>query len=252
MMDNITKPVEHITKISVPFDDVFTSVFVIDVNGKTVLFDSATTKYDVDKYIVPALDKLGVTPDILVSSHHHADHMGGEQFLAIIYPGATRAKYPKLCEDMSQKRALSDGNILFSAVETVHLPGHCSDAIALFDKRTKTLVSADCLQLCGVGSYGTGLENAAEYLESIRRLREMDIENIITSHEYVPLGSCAFGRDAVEQYLDECEAYVFELAAFIMAHRELSFDEISELYNSENPHLPPISAYSFRNIAENI
>ncbi len=252
MMENITKPVEHITKISIPFDDDFTSVFIIDVNGKTVLFDSATTKYDVDKYIVSALEELKVTPDILVSSHHHADHMGGEQFLAKIYPEAIRTKYPRIGDDMSQKRALSDGNLLFSTIETVHLPGHCSDAIALFDKRTKTLVSADCLQLCGVGRYGTGLENAAEYLESIRRLKEMDIENIIASHEYVPLGSCAFGKDAVEQYLDECEAYVFELAAFIMAHRELSFDDISGLYNSENPHLPPIGAYSFRNIAENI
>lgn len=251
-MDNIKEIIGNVTKIIVPFEDDYTSVFVIKTEGGNILFDCATTKYDVDEYIVPALEKLGVTPDFIICSHYHGDHMGGEVFLAEKYPNAKRGKIARNDEDMTGKIPLSDKDVIFDCIEIVSLPGHCEDALALFDKRTSTLVSGDCLQLCGVGRYGTGVFDATSYIKSIEKLRGSSVENIITSHEYVPFGFLAIGKEAVAKYLDECEKYIYVLKDFANKHKDLPYKEIASLYNSENKNLPPVGAYTFKTVAEDI
>lgn len=254
-MSVFEKITDNIYRLYVPFEDIHTSVFAILCKENSIIFDAATTKDDVEKHILPAISQLGITPDMIICSHFHDDHAGGESALARHFPNARRAKFFAAHKPTGENiYALHDGELVFGCIEIKNLRGHTDDSIALFDTRTKTLVSADCLQLCGISRYGTGISDAAEYLKSIAGLRRSDIENIVASHRYVPLGDTAFGREKVCEYLDECEKYIYNLRDFAVSciKNDLTYPEISKLYNSLHTNLPPISDFTFKTIAESI
>ena len=74
------KEVSDIFRLKIPFDDIYTSVFLIKSSEGPILVDCATTAEDVDEYIIPALRLMGYAPsDIrcLVLTHSHSDHAGG-------------------------------------------------------------------------------------------------------------------------------------------------------------------------------
>ena len=242
---SFNKIVENVYRLWVPFQGTFTSVFCIKSDNATIVFDAATTQYDVEKYIIPALKNGGFKPTHIVSSHYHDDHMGGEKYLAEAYPDALRLKMPHNGKVEEGKKALNDGEMIDGVVKAVSLPGHTDDAIGLFDTRTKTLVSADCLQLYGIGKYGTGVGDGPAYFASVRKARALDPEIVVAAHDYAPLGCVAVGKEAVKEYIDECEKYIFVLKNFAECHSDLSFDEIATLYREENKKLPLVGAYTF-------
>ena len=236
--------------LKVPFENSTTCVFAIKCDDKVVVYDSATTQDDVKDRIIPALRQKGFVPDLIVSSHFHSDHMGGEKFVAEEYPEADRIKLAHDKTEDEGKRIVSDGEMIFDTLRIVSIPGHTDDAMALYDTRTKTLVCADCLQLWGIGKYGIGLYDANKYLSSMDMLSKLDIENIIASHDYHPLGAHAFGKENVQKYIEECKKYIYVLKEYADNNKSLSFDEIAEKYKSENPTLPTISAYTFKLCSE--
>lgn len=246
------KVVENIFCLQVPFDGDSTSVFAFECDEGTVIFDSATTEIDVDERIIPAIRQKGFEPTHIISSHFHSDHMGGEEFLAKEYPDAIRAKLVHDGKIENGKKVLCDGDIICDCLKIVTLPGHSDDSAAILDTRTNTLVCADCLQLWGIGKYGTGVSLAKAYLESIEKVRKLDVENIIASHCYAPLGAHAFGKEAVKKYLDECEKYISVLKSFAEKHSDLAFDKMAELYNAENPDMPKMGAHTFEAIAKEL
>jgi glyoxylase-like metal-dependent hydrolase (beta-lactamase superfamily II) len=72
------------------------------------------------------------------------------------------------------------------------------------DRQTGTLLSGDTLQLFGISRYRNGIRYPRLYRETVERIRQMPLLRIIASHEYDPLGACAEGRDAIEEYLNTC------------------------------------------------
>lgn len=202
----ITQPVSNIYKLEVPFDDIYTSVFVLKFGERYAIVDAATTDFDVDRYIVPALAELGLSaraPEALLLTHRHGDHAGGAKRLSEIFPGMP-VYSSEGCRDVPT-RTLCDGDVLFDLIEVVMLPGHTDTSVGFLDRRTDTLLSGDCLQQRGVSRYTNGVKDREAYLRSIARLRTMRLSRILASHEYVPLGSTAEGEAAVRAYLDECE-----------------------------------------------
>ena len=212
-MKHITPITEHITRIRVPFFDIFTTVFLVKTEKGNLLFDTATYDTDITAIIFPALRSIGVSPDSLTHifiSHPHGDHAGGIPAILAALPHVTvvagsealREKHPDMLLQVAK-----EGDTLLDCLMTVSLPGHTPDAIALYDTRTKTLLSGDCLQLAGVGKYIHGINNRELYRSSVRRLMNMDILRIVAAHEYVPLGSIAEGKGAVRDYLEACLSF---------------------------------------------
>lgn len=194
---------QGIFRLKVPFEELYTSVFFVQCGEEWAVIDCATTEWDVDSYILPAIKSLQGNVTHLLLTHGHGDHAGGAERML--------AHLPALCLCTAENwtrtpyRTLSDGEILLGRLQVVSLPGHSSHSVAYLDLPTKTLLSGDCLQLAGVGKYVHGIAYPERYLCSIERLRGMSIERIVASHDYVPLGCWAEGADAVTRYLDECE-----------------------------------------------
>lgn len=61
MTKKFSKEVERIFRLKVPFEDLYTSVFLLRTEQGNVLVDCATYASDVEDYIIPALKKMGLS-----------------------------------------------------------------------------------------------------------------------------------------------------------------------------------------------
>ncbi len=193
-MNEFEKITDGIYRIKVPFEDIYTSVFALCEEGKCILLDSAC-EGDVEVCIIPALQKLGITPDYLIASHYHSDHSGGMTALRIAYPNATLKAY-------------QDGERLLGRFVVLNLKGHTDDCLAIYDEKTHTLISCDCLQAYGIGRYSTSVEDKAAYMQAIKTVRGLSPSMIIASHEYEPCGAIMKSESEIEKFLLACEQAV--------------------------------------------
>lgn len=196
---------EHLYRVLVPFEDLTTTVYIAVYAEGVALIDSATYPTDVDRYILPALSTLGIEGErvkVLALTHNHGDHGGGLARLAECFPHAAIRAHEPL--PYTAYLPLSDGEILLGGLQVVHLPGHTRRSVGYLDLPTRTLLSGDCLQLGGIGKYRNGIGYPAFYMDSIEKLRSMDVHRIVAAHAFEPLGSVAEGREAVAKYLSTC------------------------------------------------
>ncbi len=192
---------DGIYRIIFPFDEVTTSVFLLTQGKETIILDSGACDEDAEKYILPAVAELGLTPRYLVSSHTHCDHHGGINALKKAYPKAIAALFEQSIPDSYH---LNDGELLLGRYRMLNVLGHSPDSLAVFDETTATLLSFDCLQQYGVGKFRSGIGDKSAYLASLDRVRRIAPKTIIASHEYDPLGSIAEGEAQINELLRVC------------------------------------------------
>ncbi|MBE6596841.1 MAG: MBL fold metallo-hydrolase [Ruminococcaceae bacterium] len=189
---------DGIYRLKIPFEKIFTSVFLIESNSGKILVDTGTTQDDVELYIIPALSAYGCrVSDIrtLVLTHKHSDHAGGSKHFLRFAPDV---------EVITDIKDLGDGITIYP------LSGHTDDSIGVLDERSGTLISADGLQGAGVDRYRCSIKNMPAYLATIERIRnDKRIENILFSHAYEPWNKDnIFGRENVKSCVKVCESIV--------------------------------------------
>lgn len=197
-MNKFYKETNGIYRLQIPFEAIYTSVFLIQSPSSVILVDCATTSEDVDQYIVPALGEMGYKcSDIgtLVLTHKHGDHAGGASQVLSLAPSI---------EVVTDVRTLCDGIFTYS------MAGHTVDCIGVLDTRSHTLISGDGLQGAGVDKYRCSVEKIEAYRNTLERIQnDKRIENILFSHAYEPWNKdSVIGRSAVEACLSECMKYI--------------------------------------------
>ncbi len=197
-MSEFYEETKNIYRLKVPFDTVYTSVFLIKAAPRVILVDCATTAHDVKDVILPALKKMGYAPtdvDTLVLTHRHDDHAGGLD---------TLLHHAPQLEIVTDIRSLDDG------VCTYPMGGHTRDCIGVLDTRTGTLISGDGLQGAGVDKYRCYVQEPSTYRETIDSIRkDPRVEHILFSHAYEPwYADRITGRAQVLACLDGCLQYV--------------------------------------------
>ena len=161
------KIVDGIYRLKIPFDTVYTSVFLVLTESGRVLVDCATTDRDVDEYIIPALRELGIKPtDIrsIVITHNHGDHAGGLE---------------RILHHAPDIEIIREARELFDGILTYPLYGHAKEMIGLLDIRTGTLISGDGLQGAGIKQYRTIKRLKATTGSNIPRLHVNQSVNFI-------------------------------------------------------------------------
>ena len=193
-----SEEIKSIYRLKVPFERIYTSVFLIKAEENVFLVDCATTDYDVDNVILPALRELGVKiTDInfLVLTHRHSDHAGGSKRILELAP------------DIS---VVTDIRTIDNGISTYSMSGHTEDCIGVLDERTHTLISGDGLQGAGVDRYRCSLKNKEAYVQTLETVKnDPRIENILFSHAYEPWNTDRIqGRENIRLCTIECNRYI--------------------------------------------
>lgn len=240
-MNNYTKINDSIFRLTVPFEDVFTSVYAIKTKDGALLFDTATYDEDFENYTLPFLNEIGISEDELkyvFLSHSHEDHAGGLKAILKNYPGCVVVSASsKLEEEYKNYTFLNpeDGETVLGVLKTVKIPGHTSDSMAVMDTRTNTLISGDSLQMYGLfgsGKWGANIILPNEHKKAIEKLKKMDIECILTAHDYHPHGYRFCGKAEVEKAFELCIEPLNKIKNLILENHDLDDKEICSIYNS--------------------
>ncbi len=202
-MNKFEKLEDGIFRLCIPFDNIYTTVFLLKSKKGIAIIDSATYPQDAENYIFPALNEIDVTPQILLCSHMHSDHNGALSELSKLFPDM---KIGLFFGDYSLKNAhyFNDGDILFNRFKILNLKGHTLDCLGVLDLKTKTLITCDALQQKGVGKYKPFAESKEEYLKTINRIEGLDVSRIICSHDYEPFGFSVTKKD-ISKLLEICK-----------------------------------------------
>jgi len=250
-MKNLTRINEHIHRLVVPYKDIFTTVYFIQNQGKTIVFDTAAGPGDVEDYILPAMKELGITAEMMryvFVSHNHRDHSFGVERFLQEYPNACLVTpSAKLAQDNENYQVMmpGDGDIIMEDFRVVMIPGHTKDSVALLDLRTATLVTGDCLQMYGIfgsGDWGSNIHFPAEHLEALKKVGAMDIAAVVTAHDYHPYGFMVQGRENVLACLNSCAEPLLKVKALIAENPQCSDGQIAIMYNNADK-VPTIGAH---------
>lgn len=247
-MENFERINENICRMTVPYKDIFTTIYTVRTPQGVLLFDAASWDSDVEGYILPFLKEANVAPEELkyiFISHNHTDHAGGIGELLKVYPEVTiLSRSRKLHEKHPAGRFIyhEDGETFLDVLQVVTIPGHTKDCSAILDTRTNTLISGDCLQAYGIRGSGTWAANIIYpdlYVQAIEKVRTLEIDQILTAHDYDPQGYRADGKDEVASYLDACITPLRTMQKLILQYPELDDAGVQAKYNYD-PQLPKI------------
>ena len=233
----------NIQRIVIPYKDIFTTVYILQYKSGVLVFDAAADGTDVDGYIVPALEELKLAREdvkYIFISHDHRDHSGGLPRLLEHCPNAcVLSCSQRLKERLGAAEFImpQDGQRVDDVFQVVTIPGHTADSMALLDERTNTLVTGDCLQLYGIfGStdWACAITLPEEHFQALNKVRAIQVDEILTAHDYHPCGCRYVGHEAVEQALDACAQPLEEIRQIIRDNADMDDEMVRETFNAKD------------------
>ena len=237
---DIVKENENIFRITTPYKDIFTTVYLIKTENGALLFDCASYDNDIDDYIVPFLQELVVSANELkyvFISHNHADHSGGLKAFMQKYPSTyivTRSQNLKETYADFNVYISNDSDTLLDVLKVVTIPGHTADAQGILDTRTNTLISGDCLQMYGIygsGAWGANITLIKNHFEALEKLEKMQIDYLLTAHDYHPKGYKYVGKKEAAFAINACREPILKVCELIKENVYLTDAQITDKYN---------------------
>lgn len=150
-------------------------------SGKTGVVDPS-----VAGPVLAVLSEAGLKLDVILNTHHHSDHSGGNLELKaatgakVVGPAADRDRIPGIDVALADGETFAFGD---SVATVLDIPGHTRGHIAFWFAQDNAVFSGDTLFSLGCGRTFEG--TADQMWRSLSRLRDLPPETrIYCGHEY--------------------------------------------------------------------
>jgi glyoxylase-like metal-dependent hydrolase (beta-lactamase superfamily II) len=263
----------------------FMAQYLLVGEERSVLVDTGLADTP-DTVLLPALERAGVEPDLVLVSHADLDHCGGNRRLRERHPKALFACHELDRRWIESNAAMLAENYLWHQpygfdepdeagcremlaqlggdapvdiglaggttvrlgqrwrVDVLHLPGHTPGHLGLWDAKARVAIIIDAALSDGIyDRAGNRLippryYDADAYRETIRRIRALEPELLLTAH-YPPMLS-ADARAFCERSL----AYVDAVEAIVREGRAEGETSLRRLTERANERLGPFPEFS--------
>ena len=196
------------------FDDLFLvkqdmrpgwyySVFVVFGENNIGIIDTGFENTLVD-YVLPLLQGKGrnlCDVDLIVNTHRDGDHIKGNDVFKkktgapIVAHSLAAEAIPSLDKTMDEGDVMKLGDRLF---KVIHTPGHRPGAVCMLDEEHKVIITGD--SVCGEKEDLIRMDKNI-YIESLRRLLELDVDIMIMSHPFKPAGKNILKGDEIGEMI---------------------------------------------------
>ena len=158
------------------------SYLLYDKDTNTVAIIDPSDFNTCDKVISKKYNKL----DYILNTHHHFDHVGGNQKLKEKYKSKVlgfeldKNRIPCIDIALKEKQSFKIGNTSF---EVIFIPGHTKGHVAFYCKDEKIVFTGDTLFSLGCGRVFEGTYE--QMFSSLNKLKNLPIDTkIYCGHEY--------------------------------------------------------------------
>jgi glyoxylase-like metal-dependent hydrolase (beta-lactamase superfamily II) len=181
----------------------YCSVFVVLGEDNIGIVDTGYENTLMD-YVFPLIQEKGRSldeVDLIVNTHRDGDHIKGNDVFKektgapIVAHSLAAEAIPSLDRTMEDGDVLKLGDRLF---KVIHTPGHRPGAVCLLDEEHKVLITGD--SVCGEREDLIRMDKNI-YIESLRRLLELDIDMMLMSHPFKPAGKNILKGDEIGEMI---------------------------------------------------
>jgi hydroxyacylglutathione hydrolase len=182
-----------------------------EASGQTAIIDAPE-----ETAILAAIARTGWTPNVILTTHHHSDHVEAnlalkQRFkLRIVGPQAEAAKIPGIDETVEEGSRFDFGGRMVNVIET---PGHTAGHVSYHLPEDGLVFTGDTLFALGCGRLFE--RPAAVMFESLKKLAALPRETrVYCGHEYTQSNArFALSVDPTNSALKERAAEIEALRA---------------------------------------
>lgn len=185
------------------------------------------------KTIVDYINACGARLIKILATHTHSDHLPGAWRLKRM-TGATLGLFAR--SGVSADELYQDGDIIDIAdarLKAIHTPGHASDHICFYLPEEKSLFTGDLILGRGTSAILYPDGNMAEYLASLRRLLELELERIYPGHGPVIENP----REKIEEYIEHRMMRERQILELLAEGAKSSAELVREIYRDVDRRL---------------
>ncbi len=173
-----------------PFTGPGTNTYLVGSGKRPILLDTGQGVAIWADLLVAALSELCGTDTIdrIVLTHAHIDHIGGVRQVRERIGDVEVLKMPWDGHDAPAGKPITpighNGVVKGEGVtlRTVHTPGHAPDHLCYYLEEERALFTGDVVLGAGTTVIPDDTGDLVEYMDSLRRLLELDLETIYPAH----------------------------------------------------------------------
>lgn len=210
-----------------PFTGPGTNTYIVGTGKRPILLDTGAGVPAYEELLPHALREVSRSESLerIVCTHAHPDHIGGVPQVYRSFGQLEVLKKPWPGKDELARAAIAaieDGAVVKAegvTLRAVHTPGHAPDHLCYYLEEERALFTGDVVLGAGTTVIPDDTGDLGQYMDSLRRLLELDLALIYPAHGPVIRNP----RQKIEEYI---------------AHRELRERQVLEALAGGEPLEP--------------